>query len=181
MRRPEHTFGFAFSILTVGLLLESSAEKPPHDFATMTDEQKLLIIDWLPLGSRFEDLHERVPNAPDPISEGWRLTFKDSLFGQPATFEMNYKNERLYSAFWFSKALFDSAASDSLQAEVSRIYSKRFGSSNTFEGWDAEYAERTHSWCWNGGSAMVSLFGLEKPYRWIAGGFQIPCPHDPGP
>jgi hypothetical protein len=179
-----HTVRFTLTIFVLVLFPASCAKKPRPDFASMTDEEKLLIIDWLPLGSQFEDLRKCVPDASDPKPGGPRETissFRGSLFGQPATFEMNYENGQLSAANWFSKASFDSTTSDSIQSEVSRIYSNRFGSQSVFEGGDAEYAVRTHYWCWNGGSASVNLFGIERPRRSISGGFGIRCPQDPGP
>jgi hypothetical protein len=171
----------------LSVAVESGSQKT-RLFADMTDEEKLLLIDWLPFGTRFEDLRKWVPDAPEPSPGATykrrvlsNTSFKDSLLGQRAWFELGYENGRLYGAFWHLKGAFDAATSDSLHALVSQLYLKQFGASQTSEEADAEYVTRTRFWCWDGGSASVSLFGVEKPYRSIGGGFQIKCPNDPTP
>jgi hypothetical protein len=185
-------FGLGVFVVTLGLILplDLPATDRPKSFSEMTDEKQLLIIDWLPLGSRFEDLRKHVPDAPEPEHEVGGVkrrrvltgsSFEAVLLGQRAKFEMHYENGQLYSTFRRLKGIFDAATSDSIEAKVSRLYSARLGTPNISEAADCQYVTRTHSWCWNGGSAHVAVFGVEKSHRSIAGGFQVLCPDDQSP
>ncbi len=160
-RRPiTHGLGLAL-VATVAFVLGCSREKQtegparapveqvvPMDLAVMTDDEKLLLFEQLPLGSPASRVRALLPALGESRAEGPSLTDATVAYeflGHSTQLELNFKDDILYSV---NTGVSDLGASDG-QAMFERLtdfYSRRFGPPVAEDGNDSPYFVSSRSW-----------------------------------
>ncbi len=151
-------------------------EAPPT-FDQMTEEQRLALWDFLPIGSSSSQCRAVVPTLGALRPEGG-LGLEDavaqvSLLDRQLRLEFNFLADTLYSCYYNSLASESAASGDSLYERLKAFYGSRLGTPECSESVDVDYTVRGCSW--NADSVCVGLssFHVETPYRTLGWGYQV--------
>jgi hypothetical protein len=101
-----------------------------------TDEEKLLLINSVPLGIGYEDVKSRIPETGEMSIEAYseymhrqglaRASTDMRVLDRDAKLEFNFENNNLYSYYYRIDGL-DEGAASSLYGRLQAFYSERLG------------------------------------------------------
>jgi hypothetical protein len=103
---------------------------------SLKDDQKLLLIRYLPLGASYEEVQKKFPQVSDLRPEGrgeilaslglFEAFAPISILNRKATLEFNFKHNKLYSYyFWLEKL--DCTTAGKVYQRLQKFYSAHFG------------------------------------------------------
>ena len=97
-----------------------------------TDEEKLLLIDHIPLDLTYYQVKEILPDLSEPIVESEyfsileRATINTNLFSHDCNLEFNFSNDTLY-AYWYNIDNLSNGVADSLYTYLQSFYGEIYG------------------------------------------------------
>lgn len=149
----------------------------------LSNDQKLMLIEEVPLGLTYDQVQQRFPDLGAQQSEGSGATahlteahLQTDVMDREALIEFNFENDRLYSYYYRIDSL-DCAEGDSLYAELRDFYAGYYGDLREEEEDEGGYSARSSYWRMDegqqGGAVTLSRQADECRLGW---GFQQPAP-----
>ena len=142
----------------------------------MTDEQKLMLFDYVPLGVTLPQVKGVAPGLGTPRVEGFPargLTDAEvalDVLGYHTRAEFNFRNDTLY-AVNFGPLVLPADSGDSLFDNLNKFYTGRFGSPLVDDGQDSPYFVKSRFWRTSSGEVGVSN-SLDDGQRILGWGYQ---------
>jgi hypothetical protein len=139
----------------------------------MTDDQKLLLFEHVPLGATLSEVRDAMPDLGDQRMEGLAgggLTDAGAeleVVGCRTRVEFNFRHDTLYSVS-FGPLNLPADSGDALFDRLSAFYSRRFGTPLVADGQDSPYFVRSRSWPapWGEVGVINSLAGDRRLLGW---------------
>lgn len=158
-------------------------EAVPEPVDRLSDDEKLFLIEELPIGSTYSDVREVFPTVGPDEPTGVGMTEKLSRAEVPvrvledrAVLEFNFDDGTLYSYYFRHDSLSCSEA-ERMRDRLTEIFSNRFGESSHES--EAEPGYAMESTYWNLGDRDVGLamtLGRQADACRLAWGYQIDHP-----
>jgi hypothetical protein len=117
----------------------------------MTDEQKLMLFEYAPLGATLSQVKEIAPELGTPRAEGLPARgLSDAgaaieVFGHQTRAEFNFRRDTLYSVN-FGPLMLPADSGDALFDNLNKFYSGRFGTPLVDDGEDSPYFVKSRFW-----------------------------------
>lgn len=161
---------------------EDGGETNPVDIES--DEQKLMLIDLVPLGIGYEDVKSRIPETGEMSIEAYseymqrqglaRASTDLRVLDRDAKLDFNFENNNLYSYYYRIEGL-DEASASELYSRLREFYSGRFGKPR--EEQQSEGAARARSSYWSADKYHVAMTDSSQPGgHTLSWGFQSQQP-----
>ncbi|HYP30087.1 MAG TPA: hypothetical protein VE262_25505 [Blastocatellia bacterium] len=161
---------------------QGGTESNPVDIDS--DEEKLLLIDLVPLGIGYEDVKSRIPETGEMNIEAYseymqrqglaRASTELRVLDRDAKLDFNFENNNLYSYYYRIEGL-DEAAASELYSRLQAFYSGRFGKPR--EELQAEGGARARSSYWSADKYHVAMTdSLHPGGHTLSWGFQSEQP-----
>ena len=167
-------------MLTLALVVANYSRNHPRSsgenrdggplLATMTDDQKLLLLEQIPIGATPTDVIKVVPELGDRRPEGRGLT--DALaevrvLGYGTRVEFNFASDSLYGVY-FGPLELASAIGDSLFDRLTNFYTQRLGVPQVEDAQDSPYFVKSRNWRTRSAEIGVtnSLVGDKRELSW---------------
>jgi len=139
----------------------------------MTDDQKLLLFEHVPLGAALSEVKDAVPDLGNQRLEGLpggELTDAGAeveVIGFRTRVEFNFRRDTLYSVS-FGPLDLPADSGDAVFDRLSAFYSRRFGTPLVEDGQDTPYFVRSRSWraSWGEVGVINSLAGDRRILGW---------------
>ncbi|MFW5972902.1 MAG: hypothetical protein ACOCTG_02835 [Bacteroidota bacterium] len=146
------------------------------------DEEKLLLIEDLPLGSNYEDVRALFPAVgPEEPEQGLedealsRAFLPVSVLGNDATLEFNFRDTELYSYFYRIEPI-DCSDGAELYGELQNFYQERYGEPEVEQTRENVYTARSSFWRDAEERADVAMtLGQQVDECRLSWGFQTPA------
>jgi hypothetical protein len=120
-----------------------------------TDEEKLLLINSVPLGIGYEDVKSRIPETGEMSIEAYseymhrqglaRASVDMRVLDRDAKLEFNFENNNLYSYYYRVEGL-DEGAASGLYGRLQAFYSERLGKPREEQQADGDTRSRSSYW-----------------------------------
>jgi hypothetical protein len=142
----------------------------------MTDEQKLMLFEHIPLGTTLSQVKEVAPGLGTPRVEGLPargLTDAEVAFevlGYHTRAEFNFRQDTLYSVN-FGPLVLPADSGDALFDDLNKFYSSRLGTPLVDDGEDSPYFVKSRFWRISEGEVGVSN-SLDDRQRILGWGYQ---------
>jgi hypothetical protein len=144
----------------------------------MSDHEKLLLFEHLPLGSTPSEVKRIASNLGDvapeimmPVPTRLReASTETEFFGNKALLEFNFSGDSLY-AFELGPIRLSEQAGDSLFEKINSFYTERYGEPLVSDGDDPHTFVRDRMWPVPGGEVGI-IMRFEGNERLIGWGFQ---------
>jgi hypothetical protein len=153
-------------------------EHQPRD--RLSDDEKLMLIDRLPIGSSYDDVRDVFPSVGPEEPAGTGLTETLSTASVPvrvmeedAVLELNFDDGVLYS-YYFQVHDADCGEAEALRAELRQYYQARFGDSVYESEEEPGYTMESDFWHLpNHDAALAMTLGRQADVCRLAWGYQI--------
>lgn len=117
----------------------------------MTEQQKLMLFEHVPLGSTLSDVRRTAPDLGRLRAIGLPapgLTAADvslEVLGHRTRAEFNFRNDTLYSVN-FGPLVLPADSGDAMFAELNEFYTRRLGAPRVGDGQDSPYFVKSRTW-----------------------------------
>ena len=116
--------------------LTATGKSKNLDLKKMTDEEKLMIFNLIPKRITYQDAKAILPEMGELKTEGggsfdpnyglYESFLYLEIFGRPAKIEFNYRNDSLYTYYFFISNI-DSSLAEEIYSNLQRFYEGKFG------------------------------------------------------
>ena len=146
-----------FTIVTSVNCRQSQKEGDSHIvlYASLEEEEKLLLIKYVPLGITYEDVKDRFPEISNLRSEGGGIdtacislceAFAPvSILNRKANIEFNFSQNKLYSYYYWLEKL-DCQTANGVYQKLQKFYSDHYGKYHEEEESEPGYSSKSSSW-----------------------------------
>ena len=138
-------------------------------FPSLSDSAKVFLVDRVPIGSDSDHLLKVIEDLEE---EPWGWSGQTTVFGVPARYKANFRNDCLYSQYFYLTVPSD--VGDELFADLEALYSDRWGRAHASEGQDSPYYVISRQWC-EGGLGIGMSCSLTGEHHAIGFGLQYQC------
>ncbi|MBO8128532.1 MAG: hypothetical protein H0Z39_04940 [Peptococcaceae bacterium] len=134
---------------------DDNNDTAPVLYTLRTDEEKLLLINYLPLGASYEEVKSLFPTVSELMPEGdleslgkrglYEAFLNIHIFDREAKLEFNFKDNRLYS-YYFRLDELDKTVSTELYQHLQEFYTTYFGKYTEEQQSEGGYHSLSSSW-----------------------------------
>ena len=117
----------------------------------MTDDQKLLLFEYVPLGATLAEVKKFAPGLSTPRAEGppsrglSNAEVAMEIFGHQTRAEFNFRRDTLYSVN-FGPLVLPADSGDVVFDSLNMFYSTRYGTPLVDDGEDSPYFVKSRFW-----------------------------------
>ncbi len=149
----------------------------------LTNDQKLMLIEEVPLGLTYEQVQQRFPDVGPQTPEGTGATahlteanLETEVMDRDAMIEFNFEHDRLYSYYYHIDELGCTEAEE-LYGELQDFYSGYYGEMRTEDEDEGGYRARSSFWRMHDAQSGIAVTLSEQADECRLGwGFQQPAP-----
>lgn len=150
----------------------------------LTDEQKLMLVEEIPLGSTYEEVRQQYPSVGPEEPEGQGATAHLSqahlpveVMDRDALIEFNFDEQELYS-FYYRIDSVDCNEGEELYRELQSFYTDYYGDARQEEEPEDGYVATSSYWRMGEAQGGVALtLGRQDGICRLGWGFQRPAPY----
>jgi hypothetical protein len=172
---------FAAAGCSRGEVAKRSSQTPQVSLlASMSDQEKLLLIQRVPLGVTYSGVREIIsdlgpqrpeaPGGPPEMADLTDASVTVQVLGHSTRLEFNFQKNKLYSYSYGSLEV-SAAAGDSLFEYLCSFYSSQFGTPVAEDAQDSPYFVKDRRWPRIGYEAGVTM-SIADTMRILGWGFQ---------
>jgi hypothetical protein len=156
---------------------------PPAAGTSLTDEQWLLLVEYLPLGESYDEVKGRFISLGPAGPEGGmqslgeagltQATMKVNVLDHDEALEFNFRHDSLYS-YYYTAAKLDTTSAGDLWGYLNEFYTQHFGVSRQETDSEATYYLQTAIWATDEFDVILSLRLETAGPASVIWGFQAP-------